>query len=333
MSAAEIVVLGDINIDVVLSVSDYPQPGSDALAARIATRAGGSAANTAIVLAKLGVAVKMIGRVGDDTWGDLTLRALAESGVDVSKVQRDTNLATGLFVIPVTPDGERTMLGYRGANARTDPSPIEPGLFTDVRCLHVSGYALLESPQREAAWRAIDLADRSGAAISLDAGLYPVTVLRDEVRAALPRLSIGVLGMDEARLLVDAETPEEAAAQLVVQGVQLVGLKLGARGCVLADGSRVCRLPAFAALTIDTTGAGDAFSAGLIWGRLRGLSLPAMGVLANALGGLATSVPGSGPALPGRAEAIALLRAEHERIQDERREWIDEVLTVMNDER
>ncbi len=303
----EAIVLGDINIDVLMSIAVYPSPGGDAPAAQVITRAGGSAANTAIALAKLGVGVKMIGRVGEDAWADLALRALAESGVDVSAVQRDARAQTGLFFIPVTLGGERTMFGYRGANARTNVSDIARESFSGARILHLSGYALLESPQREAAMRAIELAAQHGVAASLDIGLQPALSVAGEIRRLLPRLSICVLGMDEARALVDAGAPENAIEALLRRGVQMVGLKLGAEGCLIGDANGAQRLPGFRVPTVDTTGAGDAFSAGLIFGRLRGLSLPAAGTLANALGALATSVWGAGPALPGRFEAIRLL--------------------------
>lgn len=305
---SEAVVLGDINIDILMSISAYPAPGGDALAERVVTRAGGSAANTAIVLAKLGAGVKMIGRVGADAWADLARRALDESGVDVSLVQRDEQAATGMFVIPITPDGERTMFGHRGANARTRREDVDAAVLDGARILHVSGYALLESPQRETAMQMIELAEQRGVPVSLDVGVLPASSMPDAIRRLLPRLSICVLGAEEARALTEIDGLSEAAAALAARGVQTVGLKLGAQGCLLADAAGVCRAPAFKVATVDTTGAGDAFSAGMVFSRLRNLPLMAAGILANALGGLATTVWGAGPALPGGAEAMRLLR-------------------------
>ncbi len=326
---SEVVVLGDINVDVLMPIPAYPKPGGDALTGQMTTRAGGSAANTAIQLAKLGVAASMVGRLGEDVWGDLALRALSESGVDISAVQRDSTASTGMFCIPITPDGERTMFGHRGANAKADPSAIKPDIFKGARFLHLSGYALLESPQRDAARRAIELAEASGAALSLDTGLLPALTITDEIRQLLPRLAICVLGIEEARALVEGETPIEASEALVKRGVKLVGLKLGAEGCLLAEASGIHLVPSFPAETVDTTGAGDAFSAGLLFGRLRGLSLPATGTLANALGSLATTVWGAGPALPGRAEVSRLLRAQVDDVGGERRRWVEEVVATI----
>lgn len=324
-----VAVLGDINVDVLMRVPAYPQPGGDALAERLTTQVGGSAANTAVVLARLGLATRLIGRVGQDEWGALALRTLSEAGVDVHHVQRDACYATGLFCIPVTPDGERTMFGHRGANPQTDPAGLAADSLADVQLLHLSGYALLAAPQREAARRAIELAERAGALISLDTGLLPALTVTESIGDLLPRLAICVLGPDEAQALSGIEAPREAALALVRRGARRVGLKLGAEGCWLVDARGAAHIPGFQLQALDTTGAGDAFSAGLIYGCLHGMSLPAMGTLANALGGLATMVLGTGAALPGRAEAAHFLTAHLAGSSGEQRRWLDEVLQAL----
>jgi ribokinase len=326
LNAIEVAVFGDINVDALMPVRAYPSPGGDALSQRVITLAGGSAANTAIALARLGVATRMIGRVGDDVWAEVALRPLIEAGVDVVGVQRDTLAPTGLFFIPVTPDGERTMFGQRGANARIEPASIDTSLLDGARILHVSSYALLEAPQRDAARRAIDRAAHERIGLSLDVGVLPALTATDEIRRLLPQLSICVLGLEEALALVDARSPADAVAALVERGSRMVGLKLGAQGCLLGDASGVVHLPAFEVDVVDTTGAGDAFGAGLIFGRLRGLSLPAAGTLANALGSLAATVWGGGPALPRRDVLVSFLREQAARLGDERSRPISDVL-------
>ena len=148
-----ILLLGDINVDVLMDVPVYPPPGGEAVTERLITRLGGSAANTAVVLSRLGLEARMLGRVGSDPWGQLALAALAEAGVGLELVQQDEAVATGLMFTAVTPDGERTMFGQRGANPLTDPSAISPDILGGADLLYLSGYALLEVPQREAAAR------------------------------------------------------------------------------------------------------------------------------------------------------------------------------------
>lgn len=325
----KVAVLGDINIDVIMPIAAYPQPGGEAITDGLLTSVGGSAANTAITLAKLGIAVRMIGRVGRDPWGEMALEALGACGVDTALVQRDDRAPTGMMFTLVTPDGERTMFGQRGANARTNPAEIGMDALVGAEFLHLSGYALLESPQREAALRALALAQQNGIPIGLDTAWLPALRAPGQIRELLPYLAICVSGLEESTLLSGGGTAEAAAMRLVEAGAALVGLKRGGLGCLLADSSGIISIPPFQAEAVDTTGAGDAFSAGLIYGRLNGLSLPAAGVLANALGSLAVRSWGAGSALPGGEEAAQLLEASRLAAQGERKEWIEEALRAL----
>jgi ribokinase len=310
MTQAPVVTLGDLNVDALLDVPAYPAPGGDALGTRITLQVGGSAANTAIVLSKLGLEARLIARVGSDAWAEIALGALSQAGVQADLVQRDPSASTGLCFVPVTPDGERTLFGLRGANMRLDPDAITPGALSGARWLHVSGYALLESPQREAALHAIALAEVSGAACSLDVGLVAALQEADLVRSLLPRLRVCILGLDEARAVAGTGEPDEVADALLSGGVKQVGLKLGPNGCLIATPTARVRLPGFPVAVLDTTGAGDSFGAGLIFASLHGWSLPAAGLLANALGALAATAWGGGPALPGRGDVVAFLETQ-----------------------
>jgi ribokinase len=321
-----VVVVGDINIDVIMPIPAFPQSGGEAVTEGMITSVGGSAANTAITLAKSGIAVRMIGRVGRDLWGEMTLATLGACGVDTALVQRDDQAPTGMMFTPVTPDGERTMFGQRGANVRTEPAEIGEGALAGARFLHLSGYALLEPPQRDAALRTVALAEKAGIPIGLDTAWLPAFRAPGQILDLLPKLAICVLGVEEAALLSGGGTAEAAARRLVEAGADLVGLKMGHYGCLLADKSGIISIPPFHAEAVDSTGAGDAFSAGLICGHLKGLSLPAAGLLANALGSLAVRVWGAGNSLPGEKEVRTLLEERLLAEAGELREWIKEAL-------
>jgi sugar/nucleoside kinase (ribokinase family) len=147
----------------------------------------------------------------------------------------------------------------------------------------------------------------------------------------LPGLGFLVLGREEAVSLVGTGDPDLACAALLAHGVNVVGLKLGNEGCQVAWDGQQALLPGWKVSTVDTTGAGDAFCAGMIYGLLLGLSLPACGLLANTLGALATTVWGGGPALPGKAEVRQFLR---QRIQSgmpvEFDRWAGQVLSALD---
>ena len=304
----QVVTLGDINVDLIAHIPRYPRKGGDGLAERMTIRGGGSAANTAIALARFGVQVGIVGRVGDDPLARYALADLEAAGVDLSQLQRDPEATTGLMFIAVTPDGERTMFGCRGANPGTDPAQLDEGAIARAGWLHISGYALLERPQREAACRAMEAAHRAGVAVSLDAGVEAAILMADEVRALLPRIRMILPNELEAERLTGQGEPVRAVEALLGYGVQVVGLKLGPRGCVVGSVDEIFAVPAFSVQVVDTTGAGDAFDAGLILGHLGGLGLRGSALLANALGALTTTVEGAGGAIPGREATLAFLR-------------------------
>jgi ribokinase len=289
----EVIVLGDINLDVAARLAQYPPHGRDALATALATRGGGSAANTAQALAHCGISTGLIGCVGTDELARGLLDELQASGVDVSQVQREPAMASGLVFVAVTPDGQRTMFTYRGANVQTRPLRLDAAEIAGARWLHVSGYALLAPPQAEAALRALVLAHHAGLDVSLDPG--PVWAARPAPGscALLPYVGMLLPNEDEAWTLVGvedrAEDPVEAMRRLEQAGVPAVALKLGARGCLFGPAESPCHVPGFQVSAADTTGAGDAFAAGWIAGHARGLSPRACGLWANALGAMVAS--------------------------------------------
>jgi ribokinase len=311
----QVVTLGDINVDVIASILRYPSPGGDGLAERAEIHSGGSAANTATVLARFGVEVGIIGRVGRDALAEQALAPLAEAGVDLSCVQRDDEVITGIMFIPVTPDGERTMFGYRGANFRLDPALLDEGYIAQADVFHLSGYALLAEPQRSAVRRAVEMAHQAGVIISLDAGLEAAAKATEEVKALLPLVDLIFPNQAEAEHLTGSSDVKGAARALSEYGVKAVALKLGAQGCVVHCSARspdrrreIFSVPAFAVEVQDTTGAGDSFDAGFILGQLWGLGARESAILANALGALAASTVGAGDALLGPEKAWALLQ-------------------------
>ena len=308
MVKERILVLGDINMDALMQTPDLPPAGGGVVAPGMARRAGGSAANTAAVLAKLGAAVDLLGCVGQDAHADAALAALAGAGVNLKHVQRRSDAPTGFIFIAVTPDGERTMFSFRGANVLLAAQDVPAEVWPGSSLLHLSGFAFLDDPQRAAAWRALELAEAAHVPVCLDTALEPALLQPQELRRLLPHLEICITGMEEARALLGVENPQAAAEALLQAGVSLAAVKLGAAGCLLARGSEQQLCPGLPVRAVDSTGAGDAFSAGLLLAHSRKIKLSAAGLLANVMGALAATVPGGGAALPGKSEAMAFLR-------------------------
>jgi ribokinase len=303
----DVVTLGDINVDVLARVPHYPALGGDTLAERVSIRGGGSAANTAVVLSKFGLDVSLLARVGRDVLGDYALSDLRQGGVNIFSVQRDNESITGLVFAAVTPDGERTFFSCRGANARLVLDWEGAGVVQEAKILHVSGYALVESPQRDSAAKATEVARRFGVPVTVDLGVEVTTMVRENVLEMLSGFSMVIANRAVAQWLTGKGSAQESVEALLAQGPETVGLKLGEQGCLIGSAKGVFGVPAFEVEPLDDTGAGDSFNAGLILGRIAGLGLRESALLANALGALATTVTGAGSSLPGPNEAIDFL--------------------------
>lgn len=290
-----VVLLGDINIDLVLEVPHYPAEGGEAIATGQTIGLGGSATNTAITLARLGYEARLLGRVGADSWGAQALADLQRAGVALDWVSKDALEPTQLNIVTVTPSGERTMFAYRGANATLAPDLVVAPLFDGASVLHLSGYALLASPQKDTALAAISMARLQGMPITLDIPAGIVAQISSLVLSLLGQIDTVVLG--EADVFgLGASSPQA----LLDKGARRVVVKRGRDGSSLYEHAIEAHVPGYAAVVVDTTGAGDAFAAGMIIGLLEHLDAEACCRMGNALGAAAVTRLGAGLSMPNR---------------------------------
>jgi ribokinase len=307
----DIIVIGDINVDLIFNIPAYPTPGTEAIATTIEMHTGGSAVNTAITLARMDMDVGFIGRIGPDPLAQQILVDLKEAGVDCSHMQIDPKVSTGLIFIAVTVDGERTMFGARGANSFTEAKSMDPAYFANCRWIHLSGYSFLSHHQYETVLLALDLAKNSPyTRVSLDIGTEPALRARRQILELLPRLDVIFPNVTELSLLTEGRSLEDGLDYLMTSQANAIVAKCGSRGSVLAVGDKRVRLPAFNVSVKDSTGAGDSFDAGVVLGRLVGLSWEASTALGNALGGLATVQQGGGAHSINR-QSVAKLVEKH----------------------
>lgn len=310
MTGSRFLLLGDINIDTVWPVPEFPVPGRDGLVPQVSAEIGGAIVNSAFVLDHLSQNVSLLGCVGNDIWAEKVRQDLAATNIGQSTLAVKPDSATGLTFIIVTPDGERTMFSHRGANTLLDPLDIHEDLFEGTALLHLSGYALLQSPQKDAAWKAIEMAQKFHVPISLDTGLDPVVRNPADVRRLLSALTICITGPQEIAVLYENCTLDEAVGQMISQGVQRVAVTMGEKGCRVYGRNESITLPSFHVNAVDSTGAGDSFTAGFLYGWAHAMSLSASAVLASALGALAATVYGAGSSLPDKPALLEFLRAE-----------------------
>jgi sugar/nucleoside kinase (ribokinase family) len=238
-----------------------PAPGSDR-PATIRTGGGGAGANIAAHLARLGTAVVLAGCTGDDAAGRGLAAELTADGVAL-RLRTVAGAATGTIVSLVEPGGQRSMLADRGANLALRPDDVPappPGGH-----LHLSGYTLLDPGPRGAGLAALAAAVAAGCTISVDpASTGPLTRYGvDRWLADTAAATLLLPNADEARLLTGCADPADAARALARRH-RVVAVSLGADGALWASGDLLVHRPALATVVVDTTGAGDAFAAGLL---------------------------------------------------------------------
>ncbi len=303
----ELLVIGDVTVDLYLALPGLPEPGGDVHARRMILRAGGSAANTAAVAAALGLPTALIGAVGTDPLGEWARAQLAASGVDPRGVQQRPEAPTSIITILVTPDGERTMLSYRGASRFAAFREEDRARLRRAAFFHLSGYALLEeSPLRRTATALLEEAAAHGLRCAMDPGLPACRMAPEAVREALHRTHILLLTEREAQILFGPE-PRRGFAE--APDLHWMILKRGERGCrLLGREGEDLAIPPFAVSVIDTTGAGDAFNAGFLFGLAWGSRPETAALLGNAAGALACTVWGVIGSFPGRMAMEQLIQ-------------------------
>jgi sugar/nucleoside kinase (ribokinase family) len=260
----DVVVVGDVMVDVLAAMTAPLARGSDT-PSTITTTGGGSAANVAAWLAGQGVPTAYIGRVGDDALGRGSVAALTDQGVTVW-VSTDHERTTGTCVVLVELGGERSMLPDAGANATLAPEHLPQQPFRPEGHLHLSGYTLLNPGSRDAGLAALSLAAAAGMTVSVDPSS---AALLEQVGAArFLEMTRGVdlllANRDEAAVLAGTDDPHQAAQQLGDTYREVV-VKLGADGALWQQGFIGASAPAERGVAVvDTTGAGDAFAAGFL---------------------------------------------------------------------
>lgn len=293
--SGRIVVLGDLMVDLVATVSAPLARGSDA-PARVRAHGGGSGANVAAWLAGTSTPVTLVARVGDDPAGRDAVAELAAAGVEV-RAAIDPVLPTGTCVVIVEPDGERTFLPDRGANTALCTEDLPPGLLGPGDHLHLSAYPLLEDGRARAAARtAIARAVAVGASVSVDpASSAPLRwVGLDAFLAWTAGTALLLPNASEAAALTGEPEPELAALALARRSGAEVVVTLGVSGALWTDGDRLKRGSGPAAEG-DSTGAGDAFAAGWLAARGAGATVSEALHRANALGARALGQAGGRP--------------------------------------
>lgn len=298
MKEGPIVCLGIMVADVVgRPLREVPDPGRLALVEEMSLHAGGCAVNAATALARFGLPVEVIGKVGLDPFGDFLVGELAARGIGGRGVRRDPARGTSATMVMVGPDGERRFVHYIGANAGLTPADVAADavaeLIAGASILHVAGALVLPGIDGRPTADLLRQARAAGVVTFLDTVWDAAGRWMELLRPCLPYVDYFVPSLPEAQALTGLDDPEAAARALHAAGAGVAALKMGEAGSLVypirsETGEDVAaHFPAYDVEAVDATGAGDAFAAGFIAGVRLGRSLEETARLANATGALA----------------------------------------------
>lgn len=302
-----LVVLGSVNADHVLRVPHFPRPGETLTGHSYQVVPGGKGANQAVAAARLGAPVSFIARIGDDAIGQQMHQGFEQDGIDVSAVELDETLPTGIAIIYVSDEGENSIGISAEANGALSPAMVKrhEAMIADAHTLLLQ----LEVPL-ESVFEAAKLARSHGTRVVLNPA--PARPLPAELLALVDLITPN---QTEAELLTGVKVSDEASAALAADrfhqmGISDVMITLGSQGVYCSNARQQQLIPGFRVEAVDTTAAGDTFNGALLAAELAGADFNAAVRFAHGAAALSVTKFGAQSSIPSKVEVDAFLLAQ-----------------------
>lgn len=299
----DLVSVGHALVDIRIVVERFPGPDEEAVVLDQAWGAGGSAVNVAIDGSRLGLRTGIVTKIGFDSFGRIIVDELLREGVDIAGLRVSSVGRTGFTIVVINKSGEILMYSYKGVAENLEPDDVAEDIVASAKYVHIASLRV------DTTLRAMEIARKAGAKVLWDPGRVLCSKGLKELERVIEQAHIVSLNSREAAILTGT-TPDnyvEAAKVIKSMGPELVVVKLGSRGVYLLGEEIEEHIPAVRVdRVVDTTGAGDAFAAGLIAGLSRGYPSRKAALYANAVAALKIRKLGSHEA-PTHSEVIQYL--------------------------
>lgn len=274
------------------------------------TTTGGDALNVAVTLAKLGVPVSVVGRVGNDANGDAVLDISRAGGVDVSGVVRDPRYGTAVSYMLIEENGERHPLSSSQIYEALTAEDVPDSAIEKADLVYFGSAFLMRQMDAGGTLALFRRAHKMGKLTAMDTAMDyfkgPTDNLLEQLSETLRQTDIFIPSFSEARVLTGLDDPLQMAAAVKDLGFRVFGVKLGANGCFLTDYENRYTIGALDGFTaLDTTGAGDSFMGAFLCGYLRGWDLKRCGIFANVVASHNVAKVGATNGVPSFEEACA----------------------------
>jgi sugar/nucleoside kinase (ribokinase family) len=306
---APVVALGAHVLDILgRPVTHIPEGQGGLILDEIRIAPAGSAAGTAVGLAKLGLSTASVGAIGDDTLGEVLVRALESYGIDTCPIVRKPGVQTSASILPIRPNGDRPALHAIGANPHYTLDDVPWDLIEAADHLHMGGTDVMRGLGRGGAVEILRRAKASGASTSMDILSEGAPKMLEILAPSLPLVDWFMPNAEQACRLTGAGTPDEAARKLLDRGAPGVVLTMGGDGSLLMSPRETIHLPAYEISVVDTSGCGDAYCAGFIRAMLLGWTPRESMRLANAAAAIVAQGLGSDAGIVDLDETLRFMR-------------------------
>lgn len=291
----DVIGIGALNFDRLYMVEKIARAGEEERAHSTVEAPGGSAANTIAGLSRLGARTGFIGTVGKDREGEFILRELKKEHVDVTGIKRVKG-QTGTVIGFVDRRGERALYAYPGVNDDLDINKKQAKLAASAKYIHLSSF-VGEGPLK--AQKRI-LGDLKGTKVSFAPGML-YSKKFSAIKPIIKKSSILFLNSEETELMTGL-TYRKGAKELFEMGAKIVAVTLGKKGCFVADENGIHTVKGRKTKAVDTTGAGDAFAAGFLYGQLMGMDTETCAKAGNWTASKCIAKPGARDGLPRKLD-------------------------------
>ena len=295
MTKFDVIGFGALNVDMLFKVDKLAGAEEESFIEDYKEACGGSAANTIVGLARLGCKVGFIGKVANDREGKMQLECFKAEGVDTSGIVEMTKGRSGSVMGFVDRKGARALYINSGVNDLVEPREIKYEFVSQTKLLHLSSFVGEKSFRAQ---KKLLSALPEGVEISFDPGsLYAqkgFAVIEPIIRNSHVLMPNAI----ELEQLTGEEDYRKGADFMIAMGVKIVAVKLGSKGCYVTDGNEKLSVEPFKVKAVDTTGAGDAFDAGFLYGLIQSKSLYECGQLGNFVASRSVTTIGARAGLP-----------------------------------
>jgi len=295
MNSFGVVGFGALNVDKLFKVDRLAHAEEESFITSVDEICGGSAANTTVGLARLGINVGFVGKIALDREGDLQLADFSKEHVDTNGIIQAKKGHSGNVMGFVDAKGARALYIQSGINDTIASEEVNMKYVSQAQFLHLTSFVGEQSFETQ---KKIVETLPANVKVSFDPGILYIRKGITQLESIIKKTHVMMPNSIELEQLTGEKDPKQGAAFLIKKGVKVVAVKMGADGCYVTDGKEEHRIEPFKVQVVDTTGAGDAFCAGFLYGLLNKKSLKECGRIGNFVGSRCVMKMGARPGLP-----------------------------------